>query len=65
MFLIAKTRPNITFSIGGTTCLIKNLSHSYCEIIKITLQYFKKSIHQGIIYGEEKKLIVERYFDSN
>lgn len=65
MFLIVKPWPNITFSIVITICFTKNPSYSLFEAIKTIFYYLKGLINRGIIYGEEKKLIIKRYSDSD
>lgn len=65
IFSIVEIRPNIAFSITVTARFAKNLSHSHFEVIKSILRYFKGSINCRITYGREKKLIIERYSDSD
>lgn len=65
MFSIVKTRPDITFATSVVAQFAKNLDHQHIQAAKIVLHYFKGSKEQGITFGDQNKLLVEGYSDSN
>ena len=65
MFSMVKTRPDIAFAIAVATRFAKNPSHAYTEAVKTILRYMKGSINRGITYGDEEKLLIESYSDSD
>ena len=65
IFLIVKIRPDIAFTTLVAAWFAKNLSHQYIKIVKIILQYLKSSREQGITFGDQNKLLVTGYSDSD
>lgn len=59
IFLIIKTKVDITFTILTTSHFIKNLSHQYTKAIKIILRYIKGLKKQNITYKGQDKLFIE------
>lgn len=43
IFSIVETKPYIIFAILVASCFARNLGYKYIEVLKIILQYFKRS----------------------
>ena len=58
---MVETRPDITFVTSIASRFTKNSGHQHIEEVKTILQYLKDSRERDIIYGGQKKLLVEGY----
>lgn len=65
IFLMVKTRPDITFATSVVSRFVKNPGHQYTETVKTILQYLKGSKERGITYGGQDNLLVKGYSDSD
>lgn len=65
MFSMVETRPNISFNTSVANRFAKNFSHQYSKVVKTIRQYIKSSREQEITFGDQEKLLVEGYLDSD
>lgn len=65
MFLMVKTRLNITFAILIASQYAKNLSHKHTKAMKTILSYITGSKYYGITYDGQQKLFIKGYFNSD
>lgn len=64
IFLIVKTRLNITFVTLIVSRFVKNLSYFYTKTVKTIFKYLIRNKNQGISYNQNI-LKIKRYLDSN
>lgn len=65
MFSIVERKPDIAFATSLISHFVKNPGHQHTKAVKIILQYLKGFRKRGILYGDQEKLLVEGYLDSD
>lgn len=67
MFLMVKSKLDVTFTTSVASRFGKNSSHLYIEVVKTTLRYLKGLRDPKIIYGslDPESFLVEGYSNSD
>lgn len=65
IFLMVKTRPDITFATSIVSRFAKNPGHQHIEVVKTILQYHKSLRDHNITYNGQDEIFIDEYSDSN
>ena len=65
IFSMVETKPDISFATSVASRFAKNPGYQHIKALKTIFHYLKSSRDQGISYGGQDKLLVERYSESD